>query len=124
MATVTDSQIIIDTLKQQENDLVLTKAENKQTDIEYHPDRAKWQARTARRLGDDASLLTTVLPEGFPKELDSPLVWEGKAWKDDRQWVYELSAAELKEVDDAVKHFRSEWSIAVYVPCQCYFRRS
>jgi hypothetical protein len=75
------------------------------SDIEYHPDRVKWQARTARRLAADPSLATTALPEGFPKTLNSPLVWEGTDWKDEKQWVYELSAAELKEIDDAVKHF-------------------
>ncbi|KAF8995161.1 taurine catabolism dioxygenase TauD [Cyathus striatus] len=77
----------------------------KQPDITYHPDRAKWHARTARRLSEDSSLLQKPLPNGFPKKLESPLVWEGKDWKDEPQWVYQLTEEQLKEIDDAVKHF-------------------
>ncbi|KAG6809387.1 hypothetical protein H0H92_000456 [Tricholoma furcatifolium] len=76
-------------------------------DIEYRPDYAKWQARTARRLREDPTLPNTPLPDGFPKRLDSPLVWEGKEWQDESQWVYELSDIELKEIDDAVRYFHS-----------------
>lgn len=80
----------------------------KQPDITYQPDRDKWQARTARRLAENPSLLSTPLPEGFPKKLDSPLVWEGKDWQSEKQWVYELNADELKEIDDAARHFHSK----------------
>ncbi|KAG6829271.1 hypothetical protein H0H92_005091 [Tricholoma furcatifolium] len=76
-------------------------------DIEYHPNREKWQARTARRLREEPTLRNTPLPDGFPKKLESPLVWEGKDWHDESQWVYELNDVELKEIDDAVRHFRS-----------------
>lgn len=79
-----------------------------QPDITYQPDREKWQARTARRLAENPSLLSSALPEGFPKKLDSPLVWEGKDWTDEKQWVYELDADELKELDDAARHFHSK----------------
>ena len=83
-----------------------TEAAPKQPDIAYHPDEAKWKARTARRLAEDPSLPLTPLPEGFPQVLESPLVWEGKDWKDESQWTYNLSEAELKEIDAALKHFR------------------
>ncbi|KAF9465454.1 taurine catabolism dioxygenase TauD [Collybia nuda] len=76
-------------------------------DITYHPDREKWYARTARRLAENPSLPSTPLPAGFPTKLDSPLVWEGKDWHDEKQWVYELNTNELKEIDDAVRHFHS-----------------
>ncbi|KAF9522696.1 hypothetical protein CPB83DRAFT_864089 [Crepidotus variabilis] len=82
-------------------------ADAKQPDIEYHPDRVKWEARTARRLKEDPSLPKTALPEGFPAQLDSPLVWEGKDWKDEKEWVYELTGEDVKEVDDALKHFHT-----------------
>ncbi|KAF8954538.1 hypothetical protein BDZ97DRAFT_461915 [Flammula alnicola] len=77
----------------------------KQPDIAYHPDEVKWKARTARRLAEDPTLLQTPLPEGFPQKLDSPLVWEGKDWKNPSEWEYTLSADHLKEIDDAVHHF-------------------
>ncbi|KAF8994584.1 hypothetical protein BDQ17DRAFT_1392391 [Cyathus striatus] len=78
----------------------------KQPDIEYHPNVEKWKARIARRLAEDPSLPNNALPDGFPKKLESPLVWEGKDWKGEDQWVYNLSEEQLKEIDDAVKHFR------------------
>ncbi|KAJ2936625.1 hypothetical protein H1R20_g468, partial [Candolleomyces eurysporus] len=80
-------------------------SESKQPDIEYHPDEAKWKARTARRLVEDPSLPDTPLPEGFPKVLESPLVWEGKDWTDEAQWTYQLSDAQLEEIDAALKYF-------------------
>ncbi|RXW23662.1 hypothetical protein EST38_g2214 [Candolleomyces aberdarensis] len=52
-----------------------------QPDISYHPDEARWQARTAQRLTENSNLPKTPLPAGFPAKVDSPLVWEGKDWK-------------------------------------------
>jgi len=77
----------------------------RQPDISYAPDRARWTRRTTQRLAEDPTLLSVPLPEGFPRKLDSPLVWEGKDWKSESQWVYNLSPAELKEIDEAVHHF-------------------
>ncbi|CAA7264108.1 unnamed protein product [Cyclocybe aegerita] len=79
----------------------------KQPEIDYHPNEAQWKARTARRLAEDPSLPQTALPAGFPKKLESPLVWDEKDWTDASQWEYKLSAEQLKEIDDAVKHFKS-----------------
>ncbi|KAG6855850.1 hypothetical protein H0H87_010002 [Tephrocybe sp. NHM501043] len=81
-------------------------ASAQQPDIQYHPNEAKWKARTARRLAENPSLPQTPLPEGFPAKVDSPLVWQGSDWKDEKEWVYELNADQLKEIDDALKHFR------------------
>ena len=77
-------------------------------DINYTPDHEKWLKRTAKRLADDPTLSSTPLPEGFPQKLEGPLVWEGKDWKSESQWVYDLSPAELKEIDDAVHHFNGK----------------
>jgi hypothetical protein len=79
--------------------------QGRQPDISYAPDRERWTTRTTQRLAEDPTLLSIPLPEGFPRKLDSPLVWEGKDWKDESQWVYNLSPAELKEIDEAVRHF-------------------
>lgn len=78
----------------------------KQTDLDYQPDETKWRARTARRLAEDPSLPNRPLPDGFPRILNSPLVWEGKDWTDESQWVYKLSKTQLDEIDNALKHFR------------------
>ncbi|KAF9477035.1 taurine catabolism dioxygenase TauD [Pholiota conissans] len=77
----------------------------KQPDITYHPDRRNWEERTARRLAENPSLPHSMLPEGFPTKLTSPLVWEGKDWKGEEQWVFNLTPAHLEEIDAAVKHF-------------------
>jgi hypothetical protein len=76
-----------------------------QPDIAYHPSPEGWHARTARRLAENPSLVKTPLPEGFPAKVESPLVWEGKDFKNEAQWVYNLTESDLKEIDDAVKHF-------------------
>ncbi|KAK6330039.1 hypothetical protein TWF718_003467 [Orbilia javanica] len=78
-----------------------------QPDIEYHPDPAKYHARVGLRLKADPALPETSLPPGFPDKVEGPIVWEGKDWTDERQWVYELSGAELSEVEDAVEYFKS-----------------
>ena len=114
MVTVTVSQIT-DTLKSKLN-VGNDAGALEQPDIHYHPDRQKWEARAARRLADNPSLPTTALPDGFPKVLNSPLVWEGRDWKDEKQWVYELNASELKEIGDAVKHFHGIYQMSLFFP--------
>ena len=84
----------------------ITEAALRQPDIDYHPDHVKYLARTARRLQSDPSLSESPLPAGFPPQVEGPIVWEGADWKEEKQWVYELSQAELKEIDDAIKHFQ------------------
>ncbi|KAJ7184422.1 hypothetical protein C8R46DRAFT_882914 [Mycena filopes] len=79
----------------------------KQPDISYHPDEAKFRARTARRLAEDPTLPQRPLPEGFPPSVEGPIVWEGKDWTDESQWVYNLSDDQLQEIDSALAHFES-----------------
>ncbi|QKX63827.1 uncharacterized protein TRUGW13939_10998 [Talaromyces rugulosus] len=76
-----------------------------QPDIQYAPDHAKYQARTARRLATEA--LSAGLPAGFPKELKSDLVWEGSELTGSYDWTYELKPAEVEEIEKALQHFQS-----------------
>lgn len=76
----------------------------KQPDIQYAPDYAKYQARTARRLATET--LPKDLPAGFPKELESDLVWEGSKLAGNYNWTYELNAAEIEEIEKALQHFQ------------------
>ncbi|KAF7323259.1 Clavaminate synthase-like protein [Mycena chlorophos] len=78
-----------------------------QPDISYHPDPEKFRARTARRLAEDPTLPQQPLPAGFPARVDGPIVWEGKDWIDESQWVYNLSQEQLAEIDKALAHFNS-----------------
>lgn len=88
------------------SDRMTSKVSFHHADLDYQADETKWKARTARRLAEDPSLPNTPLPEGFPRVLTSPLVWEGKDWTDESQWVYNLSLAQLGEIDNALKHIR------------------
>lgn len=77
-----------------------------QPDIEYRPDDTKYHERTARRLEADPGLPHTPLPDGFPKQVSGPIVWEGSEWTDERQWVYPLSPEDLEEIHAAMTHFK------------------
>ena len=75
-----------------------------QPGIQYRPDWVKYQARSQRRKETES--LQTSLPAGFPEKLTSPLVWEGKDVEKCSDWVYQLSDAQLDEIDSALKSFK------------------
>ncbi|KAF8968329.1 hypothetical protein BDZ97DRAFT_428646 [Flammula alnicola] len=79
----------------------------KQPDIEYHPDYEKYLHRQVRRLAENPDLPKTPLPPGFPGGVDGAIMWEGKDWQNEDQWVYRLSDSELKEIDNALVHFKN-----------------
>ncbi|EAU89841.2 taurine catabolism dioxygenase TauD [Coprinopsis cinerea okayama7 len=87
-----------------------------QPDIGYHPDEAKWKERTARRLSEDPSLPNTPLPDGFPSQVLGPIVWEGKDWECEDQWVYTLSEEQLREIDFGLNHFKGKLD-SIYDRC-------
>lgn len=74
---------------------------SQQPDIEYAPNIDKWHTRTQWRLANET--LPTELPPGFPRKLESDLVWEGQI---DYNWVYELNKDELEEIEQALVHFK------------------
>ncbi|KAJ5633851.1 hypothetical protein N7528_001693 [Penicillium herquei] len=76
-----------------------------QPDIQYHPDWAKYQARSQRRKETES--LQATLPAGFPEKLTSPLVWEGKDIEKRSEWIYQLSDTQLDEIDAALKSFKA-----------------
>lgn len=81
-----------------------------QPDISYHPDETKWRARTARRLAENPALPSQPLPEGFPAKLEGPIVWKGSDFTSEDQWVVRLTDVHLQEIDDGLRHFKSELS--------------
>ena len=83
----------------------LTETAPKQPDISYAPDYAKYQLRTQSRLQNET--LTKSLPPGFPKQLQSDLVWEGKDLEKHYDWTYHLTSSDLSEIDKAVQYFKS-----------------
>ncbi|KAF9533569.1 hypothetical protein CPB83DRAFT_757892 [Crepidotus variabilis] len=74
--------------------------------LEYHPDYTNYILRRDQRLAEDPTLPQTALPLGYPKKVGGPIVWEGSDWKNEAQWVYQLSEEELKEIDDGLHYFK------------------
>ena len=79
-----------------------------QPDIGYAPDLDKYLARVQRRLKEDK--LEKTLPEGFPSELKSKLVWHGKDLANRYDWTYTLSEEELDEIETALEHWKCKYS--------------
>ncbi|KAL4916767.1 hypothetical protein BDW62DRAFT_211736 [Aspergillus aurantiobrunneus] len=76
-----------------------------QPDIQYLPDATKYAARTKRR--QESEDLHRTLPEGFPQKLISGLAWDGKDLARVYDWNYHLTEDDLKEVEDALQHFKA-----------------
>ncbi|KAL6231247.1 hypothetical protein BDW75DRAFT_248046 [Aspergillus navahoensis] len=76
-----------------------------QPDIQYLPDPVKYAARAERRQKEED--LTRTLPEGFPQELKSDLVWDGRTVGRVYDWNYRLTDDDLKEVEQALQHFKA-----------------
>lgn len=76
-----------------------------QPDIGYAPDLDKYLARVQRRLKEEN--LEATLPEGFPNQLESDLVWEGDSLAEKYDWTYVLNEEELEEIENALLHWKS-----------------
>ncbi|KAF4990546.1 hypothetical protein FGRMN_8407 [Fusarium graminum] len=75
-----------------------------QPDIAYAPNHEKYRERTAKRLKEGN--LPTSVPDGFPKQLNGDLVWDGESVSASYDWTYKLSPEQLDEVDQALRHFQ------------------
>lgn len=84
-----------------------------QPDIDYAPDLVKYKARVQRRRQNDK--LEGTLPQGFPAELHSDLVWDGKDIARKYNWIYELGEDEIEEIEAALKHFKGHRVLGPYV---------
>ncbi len=78
-----------------------------QPDIGYAPDLAKYHARVKHRK--ETEKLPTTLPDGFPEQLQSDLVWEGDSIGEDYNWTYSLNAEEIEEIEQALQHFKGKF---------------
>lgn len=75
-----------------------------QPDIQYAPNRQKWQSRVARRSQEPD--LPKTLPEGLPAQFNSDLVWEGETLASQYDWTYVLTPEQLDELDEGLTHFK------------------
>ncbi|KAF8443469.1 hypothetical protein BDZ91DRAFT_174561 [Kalaharituber pfeilii] len=76
-----------------------------QPDIDWQPNFQKYSERVqrnkARRRNGSGQL-----PEGYPREISSPLVWTGAELRED-QYIFHLTEAEIMEVEKAMKDFKA-----------------
>jgi hypothetical protein len=79
----------------------------RQPDITYHPNFEQYKARSHQR--QKAGQLPTSLPDGFPKQLFSPLVWEGKDVEGRTDWIFELNESQLNEIHEALQKFKCRY---------------
>ena len=77
-----------------------------QPDIQYHPDYTKYIDRARRRKASES--LQQHVPKGFPEQLSSPLVWNGKDVEKRDDWIYQLNQDQLAEVDAALQLFKGK----------------
>ena len=82
----------------------VTQTAAQQPDIQYAPSLEKYQTRTRLRLQSED--LPKTLPPSFPQKLSGDLVWEGENLQDKYDWVYELSASQIEEIETALAHFK------------------
>jgi hypothetical protein len=75
-----------------------------QPDIGYKPDLDNYLARIKRR--HETEKLETSLPEGFPAQFDSKLVWKGQNLAERYNWNYELTSSDVEEIEAALRHFQ------------------
>lgn len=46
------------------------------------------------------------LPAGFPSSLDQPLAWTGAQFQDEAEYVYQLTGADLAEINSGLRTFK------------------
>ncbi|KAI0453588.1 hypothetical protein F5B21DRAFT_525775 [Xylaria acuta] len=73
-------------------------------DISYSPNMEKYLARIKRR--QETEMLETSLPEAFPLQLKSDLVWEGQNLEERYNCNCELTNSDVEEIEAALHHFQ------------------
>jgi hypothetical protein len=75
-----------------------------QPDISYHPDPENFRLRSERLK---SQIVTRGIPPRFPEQLTGGLVWEGVDFTNEREWTFSLTDEHLKEIDQALAHFKT-----------------
>ncbi|KAI1506263.1 hypothetical protein F5X99DRAFT_404313 [Biscogniauxia marginata] len=73
-------------------------------DISYDVDEKAFLRRCEASLA--AGGLPTSVPEGWPVELDGPLVWSNDDFQDESEYVYLLTDADKAEIQCALEYFK------------------
>ena len=54
----------------------------------------------------------SLVPEGMPEFLDSPLAWSGIELPEEVSYTYHLSKEERDEIDEALTYFKGSFNIS------------
>ncbi len=72
--------------------------------IKYHPNLEQYLARVKTSLR--AGGLEKEVPEGWPKELTSPLVWTIADFQNESKYIYILTEDEKMKLHNTLKYFK------------------
>lgn len=84
-------------------------------DIDWVPSFENFMARVGR-LSKTQHVRTMALPPGFPERIEAPRAWAGQEFSEEKSYIYVLSEAEVKEIEEALDYFkglnfRTSWSL-------------
>jgi len=54
----------------------------------------------------------SLVPEGMPEFLDSPLAWSGAEQLEEDSYTYRLSKEESDEIKEALTHFKGSFNVS------------
>ena len=74
--------------------------------ISWIPDVEKHEER--KRIYEAGPKPDDSLPDGWPTLLQGPLVWNSEQITMDSSYIYELSDADIKELQDALSHIKGK----------------
>ena len=77
-------------------------------DVGYHPDLSQYLRRSIAAA--QSQLSKADLPVGWPQRMTGPLSWTPADIHDKHEFIYELSAQEHVEIDNALKSFKRKTS--------------
>lgn len=72
--------------------------------IDWVPSFENYMARVDRLSKSNAR--TTTLPPGFPERIEAPRTWAGHEFSEEKSYIYELSEAEVNEIEEALGYFK------------------
>lgn len=84
-----------------------------QPDISWHPNYSNYCDRVKRNKLRRGSASLVQLPFGYPREIQSPLVWSGIELRQqgEDKFIFHLTSDEIFEAETALNYFKSKWAL-------------
>jgi hypothetical protein len=84
----------------------ITQLSQSRAAIAYEPDLSSYLSRSSARVR--SAELEKEVPKGWPQAQTGPMAWTGSDFKDESEWVFNLSYDDKEEVSRALEHFKSK----------------